>query len=821
MDINFFDLEIKQQESPLDDIILYEKIDITILNKLISSSFLKSINRDYIPFSHEKQLLTEYKKNLNNGFVKVEYKRAIKYGRVYPVKSLSLCSFRKELRHTLAKNNYVDLDIVNCHPTILYYLIKDEIKCNYLKKYVNEREIILNDICNNYKCSRDIAKNFIIVILFGSALDTWKKENNIDLSINDLEFTIKFKKEISKITKFISYKNKNLKKIIKKEKDASILSYFLQEKEFLILSDIYKFLVDNNYINNNNAVLCFDGIMIEKNLYDNNLINKLEERIKNKFNIPLKFSVKDMNLDYKNLFSEININYDLYTTDDTALLFSDLTNNFIYNNDVLYYFNGIYWITDDKNYSRLKKYIIDTFQPIIIETINNIIKKLNIEELDLINNNKKEQLEQTKNEKVKAFKYLDNILKLKNIKKLEELVKNIIIRITNNDIEFNKKPNLFVFNNKIYDLITDSFIEPNKEDYINISCGYDYEDNYNKNKIEYLNEIIKTIFPDNEIKDYYLMILSTGLYGEQIENMIIATGHGGNGKGVINSLMLNTIGNYGYKLPSNILLSEIKPGANPTIANMHQKRFLLTCEPDSKYRIKSSVLKEITGEKTLNARQLYSENCKVELRNTTIMECNDLPLLDETNDAIIRRLRVVPFISSFVSKSIYDELEDKTNIFIGNSHYKTEEFQIEYRQALFEILRPYFQLFKNNNFQLINPPALCRDKTKNYLSSSDDLQQWFLSLYEKTDDKNLEPILFSSLLEEFKRSEFFNTLSKNDKRKFTKTYFYEKIESNHYLKNYCKKANTRYNNIKYNQPYIISFKFISYETNEVKNDLDL
>jgi len=53
-------------------------------------------------------------------------------GRVYANKSLSLGSIRKEVRHTLAKEKYVDIDIENCHPIILKQLCdKNDINIHY------------------------------------------------------------------------------------------------------------------------------------------------------------------------------------------------------------------------------------------------------------------------------------------------------------------------------------------------------------------------------------------------------------------------------------------------------------------------------------------------------------------------------------------------------------------------------------------------------------------------------------------------------------------------------------------------------------------
>ena len=65
---------------------------------------------------------------------------------------------------------------------------------------------------------------------------------------------------------------------------------------------------------------------------------------------------------------------------------------------------------------------------------------------------------------------------------------------------------------------------------------------------------------------------------------------------------------------------------------------------------------------------MYSADCVTRMLLTLVAECNDLPRLDETGDAIWRRLEVIPFNSSFVEKRVYDELDDEVrnngNIFL-------------------------------------------------------------------------------------------------------------------------------------------------------------
>ena len=96
-----------------------EDINIDILNKLINSDLLQTVSwtAGSTVFESEKHQLLLLKKQIKNNKLKVSYKRP-KYGlgRVYPNKSLSLCSLRREIRHTLANGIYCDIDIANCHP---------------------------------------------------------------------------------------------------------------------------------------------------------------------------------------------------------------------------------------------------------------------------------------------------------------------------------------------------------------------------------------------------------------------------------------------------------------------------------------------------------------------------------------------------------------------------------------------------------------------------------------------------------------------------------------------------------------------------------
>ena len=136
---NFFKLTIEPQVNQLDNINLIETVPTETLKLLINSSLLKQTFHN--PFSstcfdNEKEQLLKYEKLIKKGEATINYTQAknMKCGRVFPKYALGLFSIRREIRHTLARDNYEDIDIDNCHPVILYQICKNNnIKCKYLK----------------------------------------------------------------------------------------------------------------------------------------------------------------------------------------------------------------------------------------------------------------------------------------------------------------------------------------------------------------------------------------------------------------------------------------------------------------------------------------------------------------------------------------------------------------------------------------------------------------------------------------------------------------------------------------------------------------
>jgi hypothetical protein len=302
-------LQIELVKSKFANMATIEQIPLTVLNKLISSEHIKPATEEW----NEKAQLCGIKKLVKYNKLNVKYEVSeLGIGRVFPHKSLGYCNMRRELRHTLADNYYIDIDIVNCHPSILYQLCeKNKIICKRLKYYVNNRSEVIKQIIlenDQLNLSEDDIKNHIIYILYGNTKTPLKCDFIDDLIM-----------EIIAITKYFTDANKELYKLIEKSKkkkkkhlnnlEGSLLSIVLQYYENKILEIIYDFLISKNVIINNNCVLCFDGIMIPRDKQYAAMLNELEDEINNKIQFNIKLKIKPMDQIYKDLH-DIEDDYD-------------------------------------------------------------------------------------------------------------------------------------------------------------------------------------------------------------------------------------------------------------------------------------------------------------------------------------------------------------------------------------------------------------------------------------------------------------------------------------------------------------------------------
>jgi len=269
---------------------------------LLNKEEFKKIN--YRDNARDLPILEDYYFNSNDdGEIEVIYKDNSYdklYGRYYADKSISAQGMMREVRHVIYDDYYIDLDIVNAHPVFLKWLCNNNnIKCDLLTKYIDDRENIIKDIISrNENIDREIVKNTFLSIINGGCGKLQKLKKN--------KFLDDFKKELTNIhneicDKFKTIYSLNIKIKQKQKKDlwnikASTVNKmlcFIENQCLMIIHSYFNENYDKDMIEK--SILCFDGIMLPKFLQNdiNKDIKKLE-RIFEDNGLILKLKVKDM-----------------------------------------------------------------------------------------------------------------------------------------------------------------------------------------------------------------------------------------------------------------------------------------------------------------------------------------------------------------------------------------------------------------------------------------------------------------------------------------------------------------------------------------------
>lgn len=259
---------IRRNYMGLQTITLLEKFDKHKLNYVLQNRglFLPKLritDDTYDPFLKP----AEYLIKSEDGIFETSYRRTSYQGRgrMCARGSLSLQLFCREIRHTIASEFYDDLDMVNAHPVILKHLCdKHNIPTQYLDSYISDRNVVIDEVrvCNENLTTGDV-KECILSMMNGGK----KAYKNIT---NKTKWLIGFSAEISNIKTELECAYLNFFEGVKRYKGAecrdyrdSALNILLTDYEHNMLMHLCTWLNINGFLNDN-AVLCFDGIMIPK-----------------------------------------------------------------------------------------------------------------------------------------------------------------------------------------------------------------------------------------------------------------------------------------------------------------------------------------------------------------------------------------------------------------------------------------------------------------------------------------------------------------------------------------------------------------------------
>ena len=724
----------------------------------------------------------KYLKKSIGGNVNILYKYAESKtdGRLYANGSLSLQGFCREIRHTIANEYYTDIDIVNCHPVILSHLcVKYKINCDLLKQYISNRDNIINDIMNsNNNITRDDVKTAILSLMNGGS----GSYNKIAVKT---DFLKKFKAEIKNTLNTICEIEKDEYKVFVPKNDYNKQGGFVNrllciEENIILQRMVHFFKCKKGDI----AVLCFDGIMLPKDKkYD---LEGCEKYIKQTVNYDIKLKEKPMDegFDLPDEIPAFDPSTFEWSVDNTEIR-NLLTGTFndvdvsqymlkLYGDEFKVYFNCIYhW-----NGKYWEKDISGKDIPLHKKINNDFFTHLKEKAYKLFGSDN-DKLEEFQNALKKLNKIRSNTAKKGIIDEFK-----MVVDIGKDDI-FDLNPDLLCFKNGVYDLSKGEFREARKEDYITLTIPYDYREP-TQEEINKFDDFFNKVMPVEDERKFLLKCLSSCLGGRTLENVLIMTGSGRNGKDTLLSYLLKgTLGRDLFYYNSNTVITGANTaGANQEKNNMNKKRCVLYNEPEKDKTLKVSTLKEITGGEEINARGIYKSDTTVNLNATNIIMCNDIPPLDDPDEAMGNRLIVIEFRAMFrTPEKIAEYPKDTPYLHLVDTYYKEKKFIQENRIPFLHLLLKSYVDFRNDGHKLTGIPESIKKLSSAYMANSDHFLNWFNDAFDKTGNQK-DYIKMIDLYEKFRSSDYYENLSKKDKRSMNKKKLIDIVKKNPHLKGF-------------------------------------
>jgi hypothetical protein len=629
-----------------------------------------------------RKLLLTYNDALSShNKIQVRYNRDCKYGRVSAMYSMSMFNMSRTIRNTCTKDYYADVDIVNCHPTLLLQICQsNNLNCEYLNYYCNNREEILKHIMSTHNTNRDSAKKLMLILMYLGSYKKWIIDNNYHGDIDN--YFVNFSKELKEIAKIIYNKNPDLVKSVGDRDNilSSVLSVFLQEYENKIIECVVNYARDNGIINNN-FILCNDGIMIPLSCYNDDLLSLFSEIVYNTVGVKVKFerkipeeflTIDELN---NNQITEDEMIYIITNGYSSIIEINDddfnlqLFNNYFINDKVALGDDGyIKYFNHTRSFKYFNHYHIYLYGLDLLMSVN---KSYNINFIKF----------QSSEFKIKKYRFIDLYFASSHKKSYRTF--EFCPKIKQNPTNYN----LFTGFKYDSDIIND-------------------EISFNKYVSPFLNHILYICDNNNEVAQYVINWISHIIQKpyEKTETVVVLFSHThGVGKNVFTSILEKIIG---YSISINNV-DNLFDRFNFEMSN----KLLCICNEvnASRYDV-SNELKDIITRNTHQIEIKGKEKVTINDYKNYIFTTNNEMLIKVTQSD--RRFQMIECTQSKKSNDYYSEI---VNL------YSTEE-----------ALRYLFSYFKNNNISKYNTRDIILTSYKKEVINYNMASYWKFIIYHRS-----------------------------------------------------------------------------------------
>ena len=279
---------------------------------------------------------------------------------------------------------------------------------------------------------------------------------------------------------------------------------------------------------------------------------------------------------------------------------------------------------------------------------------------------------------------LQAVKRLGNIHTKQSMITASQCEVARMKKDYNTRRDILIVKNGVVDLRTGELLDFSP-DYYSTQAVVDI--NYNPKAgeptrfLQFLDEIFAG---DKELVEYLLRFLGYCLTGEVKESkFLICYGSGANGKSVLFNLIRDVMGMYSDSMaPSGILKKRNSDGPNSSVMKIRDTRMVTIDELQKYDELDTGLVKNITGgaSEKINVREMYGRAQSFEFAFKLILNTNFLPRLNWMDNAMNRRVVVIPFDVVFT-----DEKQDRS------LPYKLQKEKEQILNLLIKMAVEYYQ----------------------------------------------------------------------------------------------------------------------------------
>ena len=290
------------------------------------------------------------------------------------------------------------------------------------------------------------------------------------------------------------------------------------------------------------------------------------------------------------------------------------------------------------------------------------------------------------------------------------MMKDIKLRLQDDHFyeRLDSKKDLIRMTNGVYNTRNMTLSCPVPNDYVSVIAGVPYQifdkDSHEMSKLIY---ILRTIFPDPDILDFFILSCSTFLEGYNSPKVFyIWWGMGNNAKSLVQTLVMKTFGEYCSTAPTSLVTGKRTESSNatPELCHVEKRLVVFLQEPNPEEKIKVGKMKEMTGNDSMYVRQLFKSGKTMTLKAKIVIVCNNIIEIPGMDAAIRRRIVVIPFASTFLDPAEYNSRREK-----GTLEPNTNIIDLSVEKELMSCKYAFMYLLCRRYSQWINEEGMSMD----------------------------------------------------------------------------------------------------------------